>query len=255
MATQWKVAWITGASSGIGRELALRLARSGVTVAASARSMETLAELSALEPRIKPYPLDVTDKAAVARTFAAIESEVGPVDLAILNAGVWHVMSSNGYDIAKIEQSMAVNYFGVVYALDGLMRAMKARRSGHIAMVASVAGYVGLPRAIAYGPSKSAVITLAQSLKTDLERDGIDVTVINPGFVDTPMTRVNTFPMPFIIPVEDAASRIVAGLERRQFEIAFPRRMALLLALARRAPYPVLFGFLRNLVYRRGQGD
>jgi short-subunit dehydrogenase len=254
MAGPWKVAWITGASSGIGRELALRLARSGVTVAVSARSADALAELAASEPRIKPYPLDVTDRQATARTIAAIEAEVGAIDLAVLNAGVWHVMSSNNYDIDKIEQSMAVNFLAIVYALEPLMAVMKPRRRGHIAMVSSLAGYIGLPRAVAYGPSKAAVITLAQTLKTDLERDGIDVTVINPGFVDTPMTKVNTFPMPFLMTVDAAVDAIVAGLERRTFEIAFPRRLAFVLALARRASYPVFFWFLRNLIYKRGEG-
>ena len=247
----WRLVWITGASTGIGRDVALKLAARGCIVAASARSADQLAELAAQSPNIRPFPLDVTDRVAVGATVDSIERELGPIDLALLNAGVWHQMGSTEFDVAKIEQSMAVNYFGLIYALEALLPRLLDRKGGHIAMVASVAGWVGLPRAIAYAPTKAAAICLAQSLKPDLDRFGIHTTVINPGFVDTPMTKSNTFPMPFLMSVDDAANRIIAGLEKRRFHIAFPWQLVFILALARRAPYSILFYFLRKMMARQ----
>lgn len=243
----WRVAWITGASSGIGREVALRLARRGVKVAASARSPEALLSLAAEHPNIKPYVLDVADRAAQAVVIAQIERELGGIDLAILNAGVWYPGSSNSLDVAKVEHAMHVNYLAAIYAIDSLIPAMRSRGRGHIAFVASVAGYIGLPRAIAYAPTKAALINLAECLKVDAARFGIDISVINPGFIDTPMTRGNTFPMPFIMRVDDAADRIVSGLERRRFEIAFPWQLVTILKLARRLPYVVFFWLIARL--------
>lgn len=246
----WRLVWITGASTGIGRQLALDLARAGATVAISARSADRLAEVAALHPGIKPYPLDVTDRAAVTSTAAAIERELGPIDLAILNAGVWHLMGARDLDAGKVADAMAVNYLGNVYAIEALLPAMRQRRAGHVALVASVAGFIGLPRSLAYGPTKAALINLAETLKPDLDRDGITVSIVNPGFVDTPMTKKNPFPMPFILTVEDASSRIIAGLEKRRFEISFPFAMWRLLRGAQKIPYSMFFWIIRNVVMR-----
>jgi NAD(P)-dependent dehydrogenase (short-subunit alcohol dehydrogenase family) len=249
MAAPWRIVWLTGASSGIGRELALELARRGVRVAASARSVEGLTGLEREADLIRAYPLDVTDAAATRAVVGRIEAELGPIDLAILNAGLWHPMSARELDIAKVEDGIRVNYLAMVYALDALLPVMRPRRSGHIAMVASVAGYFGLPRAIAYSPGKAAVINLAETLSADLARDGLKVSVINPGFVDTPMTRRNDFAMPFMLPADDAARRILAGLQRGRFEIAFPWQMVALLKTMRALPHG-----LRLWLQRRGMG-
>jgi short-subunit dehydrogenase len=238
---RWRVAWITGASTGIGRSIALLLASRGVTVAISARTAATLAEVATLNSNIRAYPVDVTDRAAQAEVIGRIERELGPIDLAILNAGVWHPMSSNSFDVPKIEQSLAVNYLAAVYALESLLPAMSARRKGHIALVSSVAGYMGLPQAIAYAPGKAAMISLAEALRTDVARFDIDCSLINPGFVDTPMTKSNTFPMPFIVSADRAAAAIVRGLERKRFEIAFPWQLVTILRLVRLLPYPLRF--------------
>ena len=213
---------MTGGSTGIGRELVLALARRGVTVAASARSASNLVELAALDKNIFPVPLDVTDRAAVAAAYATIVKKFGTVDLAVLNAGTWDPMSAEDFDAMRAARSMDVNYGGITNALEVLMPAMIARKEGHIAMVASVAGYRGLPKAAGYAPSKAAVISLAEALRFDLPRHNVDVSLINPGFVDTPMTAVNDFPMPYIISADDAAQRILDGLQRKKFEIAFP---------------------------------
>lgn len=237
----WRVVWITGASTGMGRAVAVKLALRGIKVAASARSAGALAALAAEHPNIVAYPLDVGDRAAQAATIAAIERDLGPIDLALLNAGVWHPGGSEEFDVAKIEQALLINYTAAIYALDVLLPRMRSRKCGHIAFVASVAGYIGLPNAIAYAPTKAALISLAECLKPDAGRFGIDISVINPGFVETPMTAANTFPMPFIMKAGDAADKIIAGLERKRFEIAFPWQLATILKLARRLPYSVFF--------------
>lgn len=245
-ATKWRVVWITGASTGIGRAVAIKLAARGIKVAASARSAEALSALAAEHPNIKAYPLDVGDRAAQAATIAAIEQDLGAIDLAILSAGLWHPGSSDELDVAKVEQALLINYTSAIYTIDALLPRMRARARGHIAFVASVAGYIGLPRAIAYAPTKAALISLAECLKTDAARFGIDISVINPGFVETPMTAGNTFPMPFLVKVDDAADRIIAGLERKRFEIAFPWQLVTILKLARRLPYPAFFWLINR---------
>ena len=248
MIARWKTAWITGASTGIGREIALILAQQGVRVAASARGAEELAGLARLSPNISPVPVDVTDVAAVVEAHGRIQAELGPIDLAILNAGVWDPLGAEDYSALRAAQSMTVNYTGIANALEPLLEAMIARRDGHVALVASVAGYRGLPKAAAYAPSKAAVISLAEALRLDLARHNVRVTLINPGFVETPMTSVNTFPMPFMITAPDAAQRIVRGLEKGKFEIVFPWQLAGMLKLLRVLPYPLYFSLARRLL-------
>lgn len=236
MLIPWKTAWITGGSSGIGREVALNLVRGGVRVAVSARSAERLDELSNLAPGIVPVPLDVTRPGDVASAYARVVQELGSLDLAILNAGVWHPMKASEYDARKAVQSMQVNYFGIANALEAIIPDMIRRKRGQIALVASVAGYRGLPMASAYAPSKAAVISLAEVLRLELSKKGIVVSLVNPGFVETTMTSVNKFPMPYILKPEDAAQRIVHGLARGKFEIAFPWQLVTMLKLLRVMP-------------------
>jgi short-subunit dehydrogenase len=242
--SNWQVIWITGASSGIGRELALKLAAAGAKVAVSARNASKLAKLAAASPLITAYPLDVTDLAATQAVVAAIERDVGPIDLAILNAGVWNSMRVEEYDPTVIASAMAVNFTGITHALTPLLPAMIKRKAGHIALVSSVAGYRGLPVAISYAPTKAAVISLAETLYLELREHNVKTTVINPGFVDTDMTKVNKFPMPFMISANDAATRIITGLKTGRFEIVFPFRMAILAKFSRLLPYRLFFAFI-----------
>jgi short-subunit dehydrogenase len=237
--------WITGASTGIGRAIAQQLAAAGIAVAASARSAEKLAELGA---GIRAYPLDVTDAAAVAATIEKIERELGPIDLAVLGAGAYAPLTISQFRVENFSTTMTVNYLGVVNALAALVPAMIARRGGHVSWIASVAGYRGLPKAAAYGPTKAALINLAESLKPELQAEGVTVSVINPGFVATPMTAQNDFPMPFLMSPEDAARRAIAGLDARKFEIAFPTRFVVLLKIARILPYAWYFALVRRFV-------
>jgi short-subunit dehydrogenase len=247
MALPWRIVWITGASSGMGREMALQLARAGVKVAATARSAEKLATLCAEAPGIHAFPGDVGDAEAMARVVAEIEARLGPIDLAILNAGVWQPTRIDTLAVARLTHSMHINYLGVVHGLVPLVPLMTARGRGRIAIIGSVAGYRGLPMGAAYGPSKAALINLAECLQPELKACGVDVIIVNPGVIRTPMTAPNTFPMPFIVEAEDAAARIIRGLARGRYEIAFPWPMKILMKIARILPNWLYFRIARRL--------
>ncbi len=253
MSLPWKTAWITGASSGIGRELALALARRGIVVAASARSRDALEALAAeagADPRsarILPTPLDVTDRTAVAAAAeAVIRVFRGPPDLVVLNAGTYLPMAAETFDAARFRTQVEVNLMGTVHMLEALLPACLAARRGHIAIVASVAGYRGLPTSAAYGATKAALINLAESLKYDCDRAGVKLQIVNPGFVETPLTAKNEFAMPHLMPVGKAVARMIAGLQRGRFEITFPRRFTWQLKLLRLLPYRLYFAITRR---------
>lgn len=245
--TSWKVVWITGASTGIGREIAVLLAASGVRIAASARSAEKLGELGS---RVMAYPLDVTDAAAVLQTVNRIEADLGPIDLAIFGAGTYTPVEAGKLDPSLFDHMMTTNYMGVVNCLAALAPRMIERKTGHLSWIASVAGYVGLPKAAAYGPTKAALINLAECLKPEFSRAGVKLSVINPGFVKTPMTAQNDFEMPFLMTSEDAALRTIKGLRAGRFEIAYPRRFAAILKLARLLPYSLFFKMIDRTVLK-----
>ena len=247
MPSRWSIAWITGASSGIGRGLALRLAEAGVKVAASARSADKLAEMEALNGNIRAFELDVTDANANAAVVAAIEQELGPIDLAVFSAGYWHQMGLEDLDLAEFRRTVDVNLMGVANGIVALAPAMTARGRGHIAVVGSISAYVGLPQGSAYGATKAALLNLCESLKPDFDRFGVTTSIINPSFVETPMTDKNEFDMPMMMSVDDAVDRIVRGLERKKFEIYFPWRSAWVLKLFRRASYPLFFLLIKRL--------
>jgi short-subunit dehydrogenase len=241
-------AWITGASSGIGEALALRLARDGRTVAASARSASALSRLGENSGgRISAFPLDVTDAEACARRVDEIEAALGPIGLAVLNAGTHRPMSAEDFSVAAARDLVEINLMGVINTLAPVLERMRARRSGHIAIVASVAGYGGLPTAAVYGATKAALINMAEALRLDCDRLGIKLQLVNPGFVKTPLTDRNEFPMPFLMPVDAAIDAFVAGLAGNRFEITFPRRFALLLKLLNVLPYGAYFALVRRM--------
>ena len=248
----WKTAWVVGASHGIGRAVALRLAAAGVSVAASARDETALAALaSEATGSVAAYPMDVTDPDGVETTLAAIEADHGPIDLAVLCAGVWDPFSIDAIDVAAFRSGIEVNYLGTVNAIACLVPRMRARDRGQIAVVSSVAGYFGLPRSAAYGPTKAALINLAECLRTELDGSGVAVSLVNPGFVKTRLTAKNDFPMPFLMTPDDAADRMVRGLKPGRFEVAFPRRFVLILKTLGLLPYPLFFWIIRKFVSRR----
>ncbi len=248
---RWKTVWITGASSGVGRELACLLNGRVEHIAASARSADKLATLEGECPTVRALPLDVTDADAVTVTVAKIEAELGPIDLAVLSAGVWTMMSAEDMDLEALRAGVEVNYLGVVNAVHALLPSMLERGRGHIAIVASVAGYRGLPKSIAYGPTKAALINLAETLREELEPSGITISLVNPGFVDTPMTQENPFPMPAIISVSEAARSLLAGLEKGKYEIVFPLGFGLAMKVLRLLPNVVFFWFVRTFITKK----
>ncbi len=244
--------WVTGASSGLGQALAKRLAKAGRQVVASARRAEplqALAEASSDTPgRIHPLPLDVTEPGALKQAVATIEAEIAPIDLAVFNAGTHKPVSAKTLNAADFRSLDEINYLSLVDGLEAVLGPMRERRRGHIALVASLAGYSGLPSSAAYGATKAAVINMAEALKPELDEIGIKLQLVSPGFVKTPLTDKNPFPMPFLMEVEDAAEAFYRGLQSQRFEIIFPRRFAYIMKVLRLLPYPLFFAATRRLV-------
>ncbi|GAA0781463.1 SDR family NAD(P)-dependent oxidoreductase [Roseibium denhamense] len=244
-------AWVTGASSGIGCELALDLARDGWTVAVTARSKEPLTELEekavSLKGRIVPYPGDVSETETMAAHAASIRSELGPIALLIANAGIYLPQDGLDSDIEAYRRSFDVNLLGTVNVLFPALESMKDAGQGQIAIVSSVAGYRGLPTSAAYGATKAGLINMAEALKFDLDRAGIRIQVINPGFVDTPATKSNPFPMPHLISPAEAVRQIRKGLaDPKRFEIAFPAAFVRQLKFLQHLPYRAYFAIVRR---------
>jgi len=182
----------------------------------------------------------------VAKCVTDIEQKLGPIDQAILNAGTYTETPIDNFDPEIVERTMMVNVVGVANAVAPLMKTMRARRSGRIAIMASVAGYRGLPRAAAYCGSKAALIAMAQSLKAELDSEGVTMQVICPGFVKTPLTEQNSFDMPYLMDVDDAVARVMAGLETDTFEIAFPKRFAWQLKMMQKLPDALYFPMIKK---------
>ncbi len=238
------LAWVTGASSGIGRALALRLVRDGFNVVVTARDHEKLVELQHESPgpgKIIVLDGDVTDPRDMERILAAIEYEHGSMVLAVLNAGLYVAVHGEDLHREDFEKTFAVNLNGTVNCLLPAVRHMKARGHGQIAIVSSVTGYGGLPTSAAYGATKAALINMAESLKFDLDKVGVRLQIINPGFVETAATAKNAFPMPALVSAEVAADRIAEGLKSSGFEITFPRRFTYVMKLLKLLPYRLYF--------------
>lgn len=222
------VAWVTGAGTGIGRALAKRLAQDGWMVAASARTAKDLDSLAAEVPgKITSYLLDVTDAKAAEDTGRAIEANLGPIDLAVLNAGSYFPTTAAKFSVENFRKTVDVNLMGVVNCMGPVVPSMVARRAGHIAIMGSLTAFVGLPTAASYGATKAALNSMAEAFKPDFDQYGVTITVINPGFVKTPATDKNRFPMPFLMGTDEAIGHIMRGLEAKRFAIDFPWQMTL----------------------------
>jgi len=233
--------WLTGASSGIGEALIDPLVQAGARVAISARRQEVLSALVERYPggKVMPVPVDVTDRTAVSAAVRHIEMQWGGIDLAILNAGTHIPVNGAAINADDFETLIRANYLSVIYGAEAVLPGMLARGKGHLAGVASVAGYRALPTAAAYGASKAAAILALDAIRFDVEPRGVDVTVINPGFVRTPLTDKNTFSMPGLIDADRAAAIILRGLARRKKEIHFPATFSWTMKALRVLPYPV----------------
>ncbi len=232
---------ITGASSGIGAALAGRLAGAGHHVTGIARRQQRLTELSQQHKTFQGYMADVGDPAALMTAINDAKTNSGPVDVAILNAGIYQPQDGTKIDPAVYEHHMRINYLGVVNALAGLVPDMISAGQGHIAIVSSVAGWRGLPKSAAYGPTKAALISLAESLYFDLVPRGIKLQIICPGFVDSEATAVNDFEMPDLISTDTAANEIINGMKSADFSIDFPKSFTRKMGFLRFLPDRLFF--------------
>jgi short-subunit dehydrogenase len=236
------IAWVTGASSGIGREVAAQLASDGWTVAISARREAELESLAAAHPGMIVAPLDITDAQAVAATVARVEAQSGAkIVLAILNAGTYVKDTAPTFELARFKSQVDVNLVGTANCLAAILPGMLAAKRGQIGIVASLAGLAGLPGAVTYSTTKAGLIAMAQSLKFDCDRNNIAISAICPGFVKTPLTAKNEFEMPYLMEVDAAAKVILEGLRANRFLIAFPGPLAWPLKILRYLPSSVYF--------------
>lgn len=254
-----KLIWITGASSGIGETLAQECVRRGARVALSARRAEALSGLvdrinknqpKGTSPWARAYPADVASTDSVRAAVAAIEAEMGPIDVVVANAGINQYVSPSSFSADAYLSVMNTNYGGLLRCIEAVLPQMRARGTGRIAGVASLAGFRGLPTSGAYGSSKAAMIHFLESIRFQLEPLGVGITIINPGFVKTPMTDTNDFKMPFLMTCEDAAVCIANGLERGAKEITFPWLFSRLMKGMRVLPFP-LYEWMTKIVWAR----
>ena len=234
------VALVTGASSGIGRALALGLAREGYAVGLVSRRISVLTDVArGVEERggrALALGADVSDQGQVRAAAASVRQDFGAIDLLVANAGVAHRASPGELDGGEVLRVMETNFMGSVYAAEAVLPEMLGRNSGHLVAVASLAGFGGLPGRAAYGASKAAMINFFESLRLELRATDIAVTVISPGFVRTAMTGGKDAKRPFLVELEPAVARILRAIRRRQGSLAFPWQVAWPAALARVAP-------------------
>ena len=247
MSKNQKKIWITGASSGIGKAVAEKFAKEGWQVAVSARRKEILDEM-AKDLNISSYPLDVVDEQNCKITFQKIISDFTEIDLCIFCSGTYDPKKEKEIDIKQSKFVMDVNYFGVLNCVKTVEKYFKNKKRGHISIVSSIAGYRGLPNSSGYGPSKAALNNFAESIYFDFKKYNVRVSVISPGFIKTPLTDKNDFPMPFL---EFAAEKIYGGLiKSNSFEIHFPKQLTLILKFLRILPYKIYL-FLIYKLYKR----
>lgn len=243
--------WITGGSSGIGEALAREYAAAGATVYLTARDRVRLdALVGELGPRAHSLPADVTDPAALSAALTSLDAHGGPPDLVILNAGTYSPMGLDNFALEPVRALFELNVFAVLHALELLLPGMRARGRGHIAVVSSLAGQIGLPYAGPYSASKAALERICQALRPEMECAGLRLSVVSPGFVRTPLTALNDFPMPFLVPPEKAARVIRCGLDAGHYQIRFPRRMSAVMWLLAALPESLSLPLRRRMLRR-----
>ena len=247
--TDWRGqrVWLVGASTGIGLATAQALHAQGAQVVVSARQASALDAFVQAHPGAQALPMDAADPAAV-KSAAQELLAGGPLDLVMYCAGYYKAQRADAFDLSEMLLHQQVNYVGALYVLDAVLPHFLQRQAGHISLVSSVAGYRGLPKSLAYGPTKAALINLAETLYVDLRRHGIGVSVVNPGFVQTPLTAQNDFAMPALITPAQAADEILKGWRQGEFEIHFPKRFTRWMKTLRLLPYALYFPLARRLV-------
>lgn len=249
MNTVTGIAWIIGGSSGLGAATARLLAERGWTVVISGRRQDRLVEVATASERIHPLPLDITDHEAVLVAVTEVIARHGRIDLFVFGAAGWQPSPVGDYDFERFHRAVDTNLLGLVRIANPVLAQMTRQGGGQFVVVASVAGYFGLPRAAAYNSTKGALINLCQTMRAELKPRGVAVRMVCPGFFKSELTAKNDFPMPFLLETEDAAKRMVAGiLCARQFEIVFPRRLVWPLKLLRMLPYPLFFAITDRMM-------
>ena len=250
MSINQKKIWITGASSGIGKAVAEKFASEGWRVAVSARRKEIL-ENMAKNQNIFSFPLDITDQVQINNIFKNILNDFGSLDLCLFSSGTYEPKDEQKIDPEKIRNVINVNFLGVIDCVKAVEEYFKNKKSGHISIVSSIAGYRGLPNSSGYGPSKAALTNFCESIYFDFKKFGVRVSVISPGFIKTPLTEKNEFPMPFLKTVDYAADKVFKGLVKTNaFEIHFPKGLTLTLKFLRILPYKIYLFLVDKLVKR-----
>ena len=240
--TEKKIIWITGASSGIGKALAIKFAEKGWTVAASARRENLLEDLNKFNPNIYSFPLDVTEIENCKLIANKIIEKFGSIDICVFGTGMHDPKSEKKFNLNKIREIMEVNYFGTMNSINSIYDYFSEKKSGQISIISSVAGYRGLPAAGAYCASKAALTSFAESLNFDMMQKNVRVSLVSPGFIKTPMTDQNDFPMPMIKSPEFAANEIYRGLTiKKKFEIHFPKGFTYFLKFLQILPSSIYF--------------
>ncbi len=243
-----KTIWITGGSTGIGRALAIKFASEGWNVAVSARRTELLNELKKINENIYSFPLDVTDKEKCNEVFNEIKNKFQNIDICFFSTGTWNPKKEKEIDVEQIEEVFKINFFGTVNSIKAVEQYFRERKNGIITIVSSIAGYRGLPNSTGYGPSKSALNNLAESLYFDFKRFNVRVCLVSPGFIKTPMTDKNDFKMPFLKTPEFAADQIYNGLINKNiFEIHFPKALTLTLKFLSFLPSKIYFKLIGRM--------
>ena len=250
MSENQKKIWITGGSSGIGKAVAEKFAKEGWKVAVSARREEILNEMSKDE-NIFSFPLDVTNIDDCKNTFDKILKQFENIDICFLCSGTYDPNKEKEINIEQNKFVMNVNYFGTLNCVKTIEEYFKKESRGHISIVSSIAGYRGLPNSSGYGPSKAALTNFAESIYFDFKKHNVKVSVISPGFIKTPLTDKNEFPMPFLRSPEFAAEKIYNGLiNSNTFEIDFPKQLTFTLKFLRILPYKIYLYLVDKLVKR-----
>ena len=243
-----KTIWITGGSTGIGKALAIKFANKGWNVAISARRENLLQEISNSHENIHGFPVDVTDKIKCKQTFEQIRNKFENIDICFFSTGTWDPKKEKDIDVEQIENVFKVNFFGTLNSIKAVEEYFKNRKMGTITIVSSIAGYRGLPNSTGYGPSKSALNNLAESLYFDFKRSNVRVCLVSPGFIKTPMTDKNDFKMPFLKTTDYAAEKIYDGLVNKNiFEIHFPKSLTLILKILSFLPSSIYFSLVGKM--------
>ncbi len=249
MNNEARVCWIIGASAGIGRALAIELGKDGANVIVSGRHKESLDPVVAqIGPKSRAEVLDVTDNNSLVQVRERILDRFGRIDSAIFMAADYLPMSLKELQLKPTRQIVDVNLMGAFNFIQAVLPLMQKQGKGQVVLCGSVAGYSGLPQSQPYASTKAAIINLAESLYLETRGTGVDIKLINPGFVRTRMTDKNNFDMPALLDPDAAAGYIAKGLVSKHFEIHFPKRFTLFLKMLKVLPYPIYFWLVQRIL-------